>query len=237
MIALDGRFLACGHRRRASSGGPDERTPFAVVTRFEPSVDFDLDGPLSQDELLAAIDERLLGRGPRLARSAWTASSRRSGRARCRARRLPTARWPRWSADQHEFELGPVDGTMVGFRFPEYAEGIEVSGYHLHFVSADRSRGGHVLDSRAGRCASSIDPSRRPAASELPPGDRPGRSGVAASTHAAIELVERGVRTRPQSSGGAARSRARAPDDDPAASASGGRTPGTRRAGPRGARG
>ena len=38
---------------------------------------------------------------------------------------------------------------MLGFRFPAYAEGIEVAGYHLHFISDDRARGGHVLDSRA----------------------------------------------------------------------------------------
>ena len=40
---------------------------------------------------------------------------------------------------------------MLGFRFPAYVEGIEVAGYHLHFISADRSRGGHVLDSRSRR--------------------------------------------------------------------------------------
>jgi acetolactate decarboxylase len=35
---------------------------------------------------------------------------------------------------------------MVGFRFPEYAKGINVSGWHLHFLTKDRKRGGHVLD-------------------------------------------------------------------------------------------
>ena len=49
---------------------------------------------------------------------------------------------------------------MLGFRFPDYAEGIEVSGYHLHFISDDRSRGGHVLDSRgAARLRVRLDPS------------------------------------------------------------------------------
>ena len=31
-------------------------------------------------------------------------------------------------ADQHVFELADVEGTMLGFRFPDYAEGIEVAG-------------------------------------------------------------------------------------------------------------
>ena len=43
-------------------------------------------------------------------------------------------------ADQHVFELANLEGTMLGFRFPTWVEGIEVAGYHLHFISADRTR-------------------------------------------------------------------------------------------------
>jgi acetolactate decarboxylase len=46
---------------------------------------------------------------------------------------------------QAEFELGPVEGTMVGFWSPPYASGVEVAGYHLHFLDATRTAGGHVL--------------------------------------------------------------------------------------------
>ena len=52
---------------------------------------------------------------------------------------------------------------MLGFRFPAYVEGIEVAGYHLHFVSDDRSRGGHVLDSRSDRAAGPARSLQRPA--------------------------------------------------------------------------
>ncbi|SDX83110.1 acetolactate decarboxylase [Ruegeria halocynthiae] len=47
---------------------------------------------------------------------------------------------------QAEFELNNVDGTILGFRCPDYAVGIGVPGYHLHFISSDLSKGGHVLD-------------------------------------------------------------------------------------------
>ena len=58
MIALDGALLP-GRRRR---GGPpgraaSERTPFAVVTRFEPTVEAAIEGPLEHEELLARLDE------------------------------------------------------------------------------------------------------------------------------------------------------------------------------------
>jgi acetolactate decarboxylase len=36
----------------------------------------------------------------------------------------------------------------VGFWSPPYASGVEVAGYHLHFLTDDRRAGGHVLDCR-----------------------------------------------------------------------------------------
>ncbi len=93
--------------------------------------------------------------------------------------------------EQHIFELHDVTGTMLGFRFPDYAEGIEVGGYHLHFISEDRTRGGHVLGcdwSQALRVQ--LDPSSDLHV-ELPPGIALADPDLAAGTHAAVELVER----------------------------------------------
>ena len=49
---------------------------------------------------------------------------------------------------QPTFELLDVSGSLVGFRFPHYAQGLNVAGYHLHFITAERSAGGHVLEFR-----------------------------------------------------------------------------------------
>jgi acetolactate decarboxylase len=49
---------------------------------------------------------------------------------------------------QAVFEYENIKGTIVGFKLPKYMEGVGVSGYHLHFISADRKRGGHLLDCR-----------------------------------------------------------------------------------------
>jgi alpha-acetolactate decarboxylase len=45
---------------------------------------------------------------------------------------------------QAEFEFRGVSGTIVGFRTPAYA--VNIAGWHLHFLSEDRSQGGHLLD-------------------------------------------------------------------------------------------
>ena len=46
---------------------------------------------------------------------------------------------------QSVFSLNAKTGTIVGFRCPDYAQGVNMPGYHLHFIAADTLSGGHVL--------------------------------------------------------------------------------------------
>jgi acetolactate decarboxylase len=189
MIALDGRFYRADVEGSVTEVAAETKTPFAVVADFTPSLDTEIDGPLAHDDLLAEL-ERLI--------PADTASCaiRIDGRFELvRARSVPRQSPPyrpltEVVAEQHVFELANVAGTMLGFRFPDYAEGIEVSGYHLHFISEDRSRGGHVLSSRgAGRLRLRIDPSSDLHV-ELPAGIELADPELTAATHAAVERVE-----------------------------------------------
>lgn len=47
---------------------------------------------------------------------------------------------------QSIFEFDNIEGTIVGFYCPSYVDGINVPGYHLHFLTKDRNAGGHILD-------------------------------------------------------------------------------------------
>lgn len=49
-------------------------------------------------------------------------------------------------ANQTVFEFEDASGTVVGFWSPEFVDGINVPGYHLHFITDDRKAGGHILD-------------------------------------------------------------------------------------------
>ncbi len=51
---------------------------------------------------------------------------------------------------QAVFEYTGVSGTVLGFRCPSFAKGINVPGYHLHFISDDKTKGGHVIDFTTG---------------------------------------------------------------------------------------
>jgi len=190
MIALGGEFFRADVDGRIEPVPPEARTPFAVVTRFEPSMDASIEGALDHEGLLARLDE-LIPAG------ASSCAIRLDGRFELvRARSVPRQHPPyrpltEVVAEQHVFELRDIAGTMLGFRFPAYVEGIEVSGYHLHFVDADRKRGGHVLGSRSAGLRVRLDPSDDLHV-ELPPGVVLADPDVAAATHAAVERIERG---------------------------------------------
>jgi acetolactate decarboxylase len=191
MVALDGEFFRADVDGRLNRVGAEEQTPFAVVTRFEPSIEVDLGGEeLDHEALLDRLDA-LVPDG------ASSCAIRLDGRFDLlRLRSVPRQEPPyrpltEVVADQHVFELEDVEGTLVGFRFPAYVEGIEVAGYHLHFASADRSRGGHVLGSRSRGLRAGLD-SSNDLHVELPPRVELEDPDLAAETHAAVEAVERG---------------------------------------------
>lgn len=58
---------------------------------------------------------------------------------------------------QPTFDLRNVRGTIVGFRCPYFAKGANVPGFHFHFISDDRTRGGHVLELTVKQATVSID--------------------------------------------------------------------------------
>lgn len=61
---------------------------------------------------------------------------------------------------QPVFELTNVAGTMVGFWCPPFVKGINVPGYHLHFITSDGKAGGHVLDFSTADVTAEFDDTR-----------------------------------------------------------------------------
>jgi acetolactate decarboxylase len=53
------------------------------------------------------------------------------------------------SSGQEEFSFEDQEGTLVGLWSPGFAGSFSVPGYHFHFLSLDRKRGGHLLECSA----------------------------------------------------------------------------------------
>ena len=189
MIALDGQFFRADAEGRTTPISPEAKTPFAVVVEFDPDRTVEFDRRQGMEEALSTLDHEGGDAGP-------VAAIRIDGEFETvEARSVPRQEKPyRPLAEvvesQNVFTLGPCAGTLVGFRFPDFSEGIEVAGYHLHFIDRDRERGGHVLDFTMLRGTAMLE-SSSDLNVELPPGVELGGEGVAAEVHAAIEKAER----------------------------------------------
>lgn len=156
MIALDREFYRADTDGLVETIPATERTPFAALAWFEPSVKRAIDGPLAYEDFLAELD--LVAADDSASCALRVDGEFELVRARSVPRQLPPYRpLAEVVADQSVFEFDEISGTLVGFRFPGYAEGLEVEGYHLHFISADRSCGGHVLACSPRRVTAAFD--------------------------------------------------------------------------------
>jgi len=48
--------------------------------------------------------------------------------------------------NQSVYTYADTTGTVVGFYLPVFFKGLNVGGYHLHYISDDQHYGGHILD-------------------------------------------------------------------------------------------
>ena len=144
MVALDGVIYRAQGDGKVSRAAQDAGAPFAVVTRFPPSTD-GLAGPIAS---LADL-ERLCD-GQRRSDNLFYAF-RLDGvfeHVRTRAVSPPPegGRLLDAAKTQHEFDFRNVTGTLVGIYSPGFSSAFSIPGYHYHFLSDDRTQGGHVLD-------------------------------------------------------------------------------------------
>ena len=47
---------------------------------------------------------------------------------------------------QRSFRFDEISGSLVCVYYPDYMNVINADGWHLHFISDDRTKGGHVFD-------------------------------------------------------------------------------------------
>ena len=154
LVLLDGVCYHVGAGGAASVADGGRTVPFAVVTWFEA----DTTTPIADVESLAALERALDAHRP--TQNVFV-GIRIEGvfdmlamRAACPA--APGENLVQATAHQSEFTVDHIDGTLIGFWAPDYARAVNVPGYHFHFLSSDRSTGGHVLDVRATSLATSL---------------------------------------------------------------------------------
>jgi len=156
MVLVDGRFhqvLADGSVRTPDCRTP---TPFATVTFFDEDLKAGLEAGMDYPEVQKLADGMIPT--PNL----FYAVKIEGLFSIVRTRSVPKQEKPYAAlADilkvQPVLEHRDIEGVMVGFRFPAWFKGIQFTGYHLHFLTRDRDRGGHVLEFTVKKAEMALD--------------------------------------------------------------------------------
>ncbi|WP_082974766.1 acetolactate decarboxylase [Mycobacterium sp. E3247] len=145
MVILDGVCYRLRADGSASRAAPTDRSPFAAVTRFHNDFQIAIRSRTPRTELTAAIDRQITSANLIYAVRITGHFAELHTRT-VMAQKPPYPPLTQATEEQAETVFTDVSGTVVGFRTPDFEQGISVAGYHLHFLNADRTGGGHILD-------------------------------------------------------------------------------------------
>jgi acetolactate decarboxylase len=147
MIVLDGDVYQV--RADGVAYKADDRTtsPFAAVTFFTPSQTLALPTTTDLPGLGAALDNALPTQNIFYAvriDGCFTYIKTRS----VPKQEKPYPKLVEVAKNQPTFEFNNVKGTIIGLRCPQFVKGLNVPAWHFHFITEDRSAGGHLLEVR-----------------------------------------------------------------------------------------
>ena len=157
MVVLEGQAYQVKDTGQVIPADGAAKTPFATVTFFQPSRAVGANYIKDYEQLQNALDRLITDRN-------YFYAIRVDGLfTYVKTRSVPGQSKPYQplaavTKNQPVFEYENIQGTLVGFWCPQFVKGINVPGYHLHFISDDRQKGGHLLALRLKKGIISIAP-------------------------------------------------------------------------------
>jgi len=160
MVALEGKFFQVKADGVAYPVSDWMKTPFAVVTFFEADQTVNLEKISSLAQLEQSLDQ-IIGN-----QNLFYAIRMEGTFEYLKTRSVPKQSKPYPALTeavktQSVFEFHNSSGVLVGFRSPDYLGGINVAGYHFHFLNQARDAGGHLLECKINNARVEIDRSSK----------------------------------------------------------------------------
>lgn len=143
LVLLDDAVYCLRPQGSAERMGDDVRTPFALCTHFEGDTEERFQAPIAADAFEHAILDLIPS--PNLMYAIRIDGHFDHVQARSvpkQSNYLPLVEVTRV---QTLFDFHDVEGTIIGFYTPQFLNGVHLPGLHLHFITADRTAGGHLL--------------------------------------------------------------------------------------------
>lgn len=146
MIVLNGTVYQAKADGSVTKPDGNVTVPFAAVTHFDPDISFKTQN-VSDIEALKSILADQASDNPNIFYMATISGDFDMVHVRSvYAQEKPYKPLAEVAESQKEFEYENISGTLVALYCPDYVSGINLYGWHIHFISSDGSKGGHVLD-------------------------------------------------------------------------------------------
>ena len=149
MILLDGTCYRARHDGTVVRPAPDTGVPFASVASVKDGTAFQMGETRGiealKHELTCKIDDAYALNSMHVAVVNGTFDSV-SARSESAYHADHVTLKDMLATTQREFVFENLDGTLVCVYHPDFMDGINAPGWHVHFLSEDRTRGGHVFD-------------------------------------------------------------------------------------------
>ena len=160
MIVTDGHCYRADQNGNISEVAEDMGVPFAAVAKFHGEQCFSLTNihgiDVLREELTKKIEERF-GLNSMHVVKIEGHFEKVDARSEAPYRSHHVSLKEMLSSTQKAFIFNNIAGFLVGVYFPDYMDGINMPGWHLHFISADKTKGGHVFDVSIKDCGVKID--------------------------------------------------------------------------------
>lgn len=146
MIVLDGVVYRANQNCRINVMADKETVPFSNVTFFEKDFSVKLKDVDTKESLEKILNEQVDKNG----RNSFymIKLSGKFNEILVRSERGAKEPYPTLVEalkTQNEMTLDNVDGTIVGLYCPDFMSSLNSTGWHFHFITADKKYGGHVL--------------------------------------------------------------------------------------------
>jgi acetolactate decarboxylase len=146
MIVLDGVVWQAKADGRIYPVADNLTTPFATVTYFDSDLSTLTTGqPMNLSVFASTMEKRLpTGNMVYAVRMHGTFPMMKVRAIPAQQKPYPTL--ANASLQQSVYSYSDTTGTVIGFYTPAFFKGLNVAGYHLHYLSDDHTIGGHILD-------------------------------------------------------------------------------------------
>lgn len=145
MVVLDGKFYQVKTDGTPVEADKNLFSPFAAVAFFKSDKTIELKTPQTLQQIKQIIDAAVPSAN-------YMYAIKISGVfQKVKTRSVPKQQPPfpdlaSVIKNQVTFEKESLNGTVIGFKMPEFIDGVNVKDFHFHFLSDDKNFGGHLLD-------------------------------------------------------------------------------------------